>query len=316
MFNLRALLISILLAFAAYAAWVLFSGYEEVAKATAAVGWTGILIASALSLLNYLLRFLRWHWMVARLDHQIPIGRHLIYYLSGFALTTTPGKAGEAIRGLYLKKYDVPYKNTIAAVFVERIFDLVSVTLIAILALYYFDEYRIFGWFTAAFVLIMLMLIQYRPFLELLRRVGQVGPAVLGKLINHSVDILERALGLLGVKFFSFASLFGVIAWGSEAVAFALIVHWMGGDFSWLILFGIYALSMLVGAVSFLPGGLGSAEAVMALLLVALGMTAGEAASATIICRFTTLWLAVLIGGGCMGWLETRNARQEVALHE
>jgi len=312
MFNLRALLFSILLAFAAYAAWVLITGYEEVAQATVAVGWSGILIASGLSLINYFLRFLRWHWMVKRLGHSIPSARHLIYYLSGFALTTTPGKAGEAVRGLYLKKYDVPYKNTIAAVFVERIFDLVSVTLIAILALYYFEDYRIFGWLTAALVLTLLMLIQYRPFLELLRKLGEVGPAVLGKLVNHSVDILERALDLLGVRFFSFASLFGVIAWGSEAVAFALIVHWMGGDFSWLILFGIYALSMLVGALSFLPGGLGSAEAVMALLLVALGMSAGEAASATIICRFTTLWLAVLIGGGCMGYLETRNARNVV----
>lgn len=312
MFNLRALLFSILLAFAAYAAWVLITGYEEVAQATVAVGWSGILIASGLSLINYFLRFLRWHWMVKRLGHAIPSARHLIYYLSGFALTTTPGKAGEAVRGLYLKKYDVPYKNTIAAVFVERIFDLVSVTLIAILALYYFEDYRIFGWLTVALVLTLLMLIQYRPFLELLRKLGEVGPAVLGKLVNHSVDILERALDLLGVRFFSFASLFGVIAWGSEAVAFALIVHWMGGDFSWLILFGIYALSMLVGALSFLPGGLGSAEAVMALLLVALGMSAGEAASATIICRFTTLWLAVLIGGGCMGYLETRNARNVV----
>ena len=58
----------------------------------------------------------------------------------------------------------------------------------------------------------------------------------------------------------------------------------------------IYALSMLVGGLSFLPGGLGSAEAVMIALLILKGMAMPTAVAATVFIRLATLWFAVLIG--------------------
>jgi uncharacterized protein (TIRG00374 family) len=51
-----------------------------------------------------------------------------------------------------------------------------------------------------------------------------------------------------------------------------------------------------VGALSFLPGGLGSTEAVMTTLLVAHGFAVGNAVLVTLVCRLVTLWLAVLLG--------------------
>ena len=67
--------------------------------------------------------------------------------------------------------------------------------------------------------------------------------------------------------------LLGVIAWGAEAVAFSLLVEWLGIPAQPLAAAGIYAAAMMVGAVSFIPGGRGSAEAVMGTLL----MTKGQA---------------------------------------
>jgi uncharacterized protein (TIRG00374 family) len=67
---------------------------------------------------------------------------------------------------------------------------------------------------------------------------------------------------------------------------------------------GIYAISVLIGALSFIPGGLGSTEAVMGFLLVAAGASPGDAVASTIICRVSTLWFAVFIGLVCMSWLE------------
>ena len=53
---------------------------------------------------------------------------------------------------------------------------------------------------------------------------------------------------------------------------------------------------MLAGALSFLPGGLGGAEAIMISLLVLKGMTMPAAIAATVFIRLATLWFAVLIG--------------------
>jgi len=59
---------------------------------------------------------------------------------------------------------------------------------------------------------------------------------------------------------------------------------------------GIYSIALLGGALFFLPGGLGSTEAFMLLLLMQAGLDPVSASAATIISRVTTLWFAVLLG--------------------
>ena len=53
---------------------------------------------------------------------------------------------------------------------------------------------------------------------------------------------------------------------------------------------------MLAGALSFMPGGLGSAEAVMVGLLVSDGVGLPDSIAATVLLRLVTLWLAVGLG--------------------
>ena len=69
----------------------------------------------------------------------------------------------------------------------------------------------------------------------------------------------------------------------------------------------IYGIAVLVGALSFLPGGLGSTELVMGLLLVSLGVDKPVAVAATLICRIATLWFAVFIGVGVAGVLAMKG---------
>ncbi len=59
---------------------------------------------------------------------------------------------------------------------------------------------------------------------------------------------------------------------------------------------GIYAISVIIGAISFLPGGLGGAEAAMIALFVESGLAAGTAVLATVVCRGVTLWFSVVVG--------------------
>jgi uncharacterized membrane protein YbhN (UPF0104 family) len=63
---------------------------------------------------------------------------------------------------------------------------------------------------------------------------------------------------------------------------------------------------VLIGGLSFLPGGLGSTEAVMSALLVAHGFSVGDAVFVTLACRLVTLWLAVLLGWGAVLFLRQR----------
>jgi uncharacterized protein (TIRG00374 family) len=70
---------------------------------------------------------------------------------------------------------------------------------------------------------------------------------------------------------------------------------------------GIYAIAVLAGAVSLLPGGLGSTETVMVALLAAQGFALTEAIVVTLVCRLVTLWLAIGFGWIALGALRQRQ---------
>lgn len=58
----------------------------------------------------------------------------------------------------------------------------------------------------------------------------------------------------------------------------------------------IYAFSAILGAITFLPGGLGSTEASLSGLLVLLHVPKATAFAATLVIRAATLWYAVVLG--------------------
>ena len=82
----------------------------------------------------------------------------------------------------------------------------------------------------------------------------------------------------------------------AEALAFYWLLGWLGLDVPIAFAVFVYAVAMLAGALSFLPGGLGGTEAVMVGLLIWKGVFLPEAVAATILIRLTTLWFAVFLG--------------------
>ena len=104
------------------------------------------------------------------------------------------------------------------------------------------------------------------------------------------------------------ALLLGLVAWGSEGVGLHVIgVLVPDRELSAATALGIYSVAIVVGAISFLPGGLGSTEAVMAALLLRQGYALPEAMLLTLTCRVLTLWLAVMLGWIAMGLLRWRT---------
>lgn len=294
--RLRALILSIVVATAGYLAFSLWGGWEEVVAAFVQIGLLGTLIALSLSLVNYGLRFGRWQLYLSQLGHRVPWSPSLRIYLSGFALTTTPGKAGEAFRGVLLKQRGVPFPATFAAFISERLSDLVAIVLLTLVGLAQYPQARGIVLAGVLGIVVVLACLSSQTLLDRLHRWASARQGKLMALVAHASEMLGGARrchrpGLLGV-----ATVIGVIAWGAEALAFYWMLGWLGADISLSFAIFVYALSMLAGALSFLPGGLGGAEAVMVSLLVLKGMTMPAAIAATVFIRLATLWFAVVIG--------------------
>ena len=295
--NFRALVVTLIIGVALYLGAAAVSDITEVASSIWQMSLVAWLIVLLLSLLNYGMRFLRWHAYLLKLGYFIPIAAHLLYYVSGFAFTTTPGKAGEAIRSAHLKHHGVNYASSIAALFAERFADLLTIVFLASLG---FAKHENMAWVMyVGLVLCMFILsfLWHPAGYRLLESFTQArSPDWFNGLSQGLTKFVKSVKSLLTSKLLLTALAIGVPAWFAEAVGFYIIMQQLGQQISVLEATGVYALGMLAGALSFIPGGLGSTEAVMILLLSALGVPPPQAIAGTLICRIATLWFSVLLG--------------------
>lgn len=265
-----------------------------------------MLVSGLLSLLNYALRIVRWQHYLRHMGHHLPWRLSGLSYMAGFAFTLSPGKVGEMIRARYYLPHKVPVSDVTAAFFAERLMDLIVILLMALVMLAGLPDYRVVMWIGIGLiggVVAGLMLLPWAT----IQQWSQSHPrqATLSLRVTQSVaSLVLRARRFLSPGMLLWGLSLGLVAWGAEAIGFKIVGDVIHPEqpLSWTAGIGIYAVATLVGALSFLPGGLGSTEAVMASLLYTQGFNVPDALLLTLICRVLTLWLAVVIGWLCV-WL-------------
>ena len=295
---LRQFLIWLMIGIAAYGITIAaVSDFSQMQASLASIGiagWAGVI---GLSTLNILLRAVRWQHYISKLGHQVPVGRNLQYFLAGFAFTLTPAKAGEASRSLYLKQDGVGYTDSLAALFVERLTDLIAVILLTLAAAYVFEDYRWLVILAGVITLGMLPLIHSQLPKRILAWAGKsIANARINKGLDHLVNLINSSSVLLRSASLYGGMVLSLLAAFSVSLMMYMVLSLLGVEISMTLAIGIYATGILVGALSFLPGGLGSAEAVMIGLLVLSGVELNTATAATLICRIAALWYSIAIG--------------------
>lgn len=293
----RALLLTILISAVGYLLFSLWAGWREVVAAMLRVGLAGGVVILGLSLVNYGLRFQRWQKYLGLLGHRVHAPESLRIYIAGFAMTILPGKAGEAIRSLFLKHHGVTYPESLAAFFSEHFSNLISMLLLVAIGLWVYPQAKPLVLILAGLILIGLIVLQQTRWLKALKRIAENAlPQRLGHLAGSTIEIVLHSGRCFRLPMLLYGIALGVVAWGAEGVAFYYIMHQLGSELSLPTALFIYAFSMLIGALSFLPGGLGGAEATMVTLLMLNHVAQPQAVAATVLIRLATLWFAVALG--------------------
>ncbi|WP_158044935.1 lysylphosphatidylglycerol synthase transmembrane domain-containing protein [Skermanella pratensis] len=267
-----------------------------------------------LSLVNYALRAWRWHLFGHHLGIDVPAGRTGLYYVAGFAMTTTPGKVGEALRLWLLERcHGYRYERTAPLLIGDRMGDAVAITLLCLTGLSSFGAAYGAGTLVATAALAGGLLMLLRPQVPLravLLAYGLVGRWP--RLFGGARTVVRKTSRLLDPRIFALTSAMGVVGWLCEAYALHWLLTDLGAQITLQQAIFVFAFAMLVGAVSMLPGGLGGTEATMFALLTLLGVPADTALAATLIIRLTTLWFAVVLGFAALP-VALKLARQPAA---
>ena len=255
--------------------------------------------ALGLTVVNYGVRFLKWHYYLRTLGLRVRWGVSANVFFAGLVMSVTPGKLGEVLKSVLLREAcGIPAAQTAPIVVAERLTDLLGLFLIASLGVAVFDYGR---WaFFLALGLVgggLVVLGQPRVVAWGIKQWARL-PGVGGLHVK-----LGEAYGamrqLLGLKVLGVTTLMSTLSWSMEGVAFYWFMLGLGAPGASLFkAMFIFSMTTILGAVSFLPGGLGVTEGGMIAGLKLLGVfedTAG-ATLATYLIRFATLWFGVGMG--------------------
>ncbi len=279
----------------------IFVGSEDVLARLAQLSPELIAGLLALSLVNYACRTGRWHLFGQRLGVSPHFGRTALIYVAGFAMTPTPGKLGEALRLWLLERaYGFRYARTTAVMIGDRVGDMVAVLALCLFGVGAYAGYAEATMIAVAAVLLLAVLLaRTGPLLKMIGvayRVVARWPRLFASA-RHAVRQTARLFNPSLV--FSVLAL-GGIGWLAECFGLYWLVNVMGAAISLQGAVFVFAFSLLVGAVSMLPGGLGSTEATMFGLLTLADVPPDIALAATAVNRAATLWFAVVLGAAVL----------------
>lgn len=306
----RRLIPGLLFGFLVFLVLVLIGDLKEISGEFKNFNWLLYPLVLLLTLFNYLLRFIKWHYYLMQLGiTNLPLLESARLFLAGFPLAVTPGKAGEALKAVWLEqRTGLPIARGISVVTAERISDGLAVLILSTLGVVAYPRY--WPLFAAAlfFVTAVIIISQIRPLATRLIQWMEVIP-LLKRLTPAVLDFYEGSHTLFKLRQLITAVSLGTISWAAEGIGMYLVLIGLGIKPGWntlSIAIFVLAFSTVIGAVSALPGGLGAAEASLAGMLSYLLAGGGEiATTATILIRFATLWFAVAIGLGV--WYISRD---------
>ncbi len=272
------------------------SDYQDALRALEKFQLRFLPIVLGLTFINYLLRFVKWHYFLGIIDAKLPLKRSFAVFLSGLAMSVTPGKVGELLKSYLLKQLKgVPLSKSAPIIFAERLSDGFGLAILSMTGIWYVRYGKQILGLVGIMLIGVVVLVQFPAFLR--KAINLITKIPFLKKHEQTFhNLLDSANVLLKPAPLLFTIVISVVSWSFECIAFYYVFVGLGYKVPLLVSTFTLSFSGIVGAVSMLPGGLGAAEASLLGLLLMTGVPKSYAGVGTVLIRFCTLWFGVTVG--------------------
>ena len=289
--------ISIALGAMLYLAGSVMADIDRVGDALKTFNWWILIPVCALTLLNYALRFVKWHYLLHRLDVDMPWGEDAWNFTAGLAMVISPGKAGELLKPYVVKeRTGAPMATTIPALVTERLTDGIAMLILAGLSVGVYAADKIHYLTIPAVIIGFGLLILAHEGLSIwcVKLISRL-PG-LNKVADKLMEMLTSMRTCVAPVSLLWTILLSIVAWGAECWGYQLVFQGLGEDVGLDVCVFLYAFATVAGGA--MPGGLGVADGVLAGGAATLipGITQPVSVAAAILVRICTLWIGVAIG--------------------
>ena len=240
---------------------------------------------------------IKWHFLLKNCEIDIPLRKSIAVFFAGVAFEITPGQIGALIKSQLLKtSSNIPRTKTVPIIVAEKVYDLIGAILASIIGIIILgmDFYLIIIAILALAVIFFFMF--YRPASEIFfKRITKT------KFFSKYVDNMSEFHTIIqkstNVKAATVCILLGVTYWFIiSAAAYYTLIAFDINVLDYLTVLAIYTTSILLGAISFVPAGIGVAEGSIAGLFTLNGIDVSTALILSVMIRVLTLWFSVSVG--------------------
>lgn len=282
------------LLYVGFSVWV---GVREVSDALARFAWLFYIPAILLTLLNYALRFWKWHYLLGRLGVKIPWREDAQIFGAGLAMVLSPGKVGELLKPwLVRERTGTPMAQTIPALITERLTDGIAALVLAAISVgTYAGDKASYVFVPIALTVGGLVVLSSRTLsMAILRGMGRL--PLVDRVAVRLIEMYTAMRICVAPVPLVVTVLVSMVAWGGECVGYWCVLKGFGASPSLDVATFLYAFATVTGGAS--PGGLGIADGVLVELPRRLveGLDPGSALASALLIRLATLWLGVVIG--------------------
>ncbi len=254
-------------------------------------------IIIGLVIFSWIISYFRWNILLKNQNIHIPHSLNFQIFLVGGALGITPGKIGELFKSQILKeKFNIPRTKTAPLFIVEKFLDLVSAMIVTIIGIWFIPE---IGYLAIVGLMISVLLFKiltskkfFNQTLNFLNKIKFLKKYL--EPLSSSHEILSKTLYSKKMFFLLTLSFFYWIIIG--CAAFFVIEGFGFSIGSILNIISTYSSSLIIGALSFIPGGIGIAEGSLIGLLTFQGIDVSEAIVIVVLIRIFTLWFSTITG--------------------
>ena len=240
---------------------------------------------------------IKWHFLLKNCEIDIPLTKSILVFLSGTAFEITPGQIGALMKSQILKTiYNIPRTKTAPIVLVEKVYDFIGAILASIIGIIILGVYPYLIVIAILVLAVIFFFMYYRPASELFfKRITKL--KFFSKYIENISETYKTVQKSTNVKVATVCILLAVTYWFIiSAAAYYILIGFDINILDYLKVLAIYVTSILLGAISFIPAGIGITEGTLAGLLTLEGIGVSTALILSVMIRILTLWYSVGVG--------------------
>ena len=284
-----------------YGVFLFFSDFNIISKQISNFKYEFLPLILLLVSISWTPLLVRWQILLKKNDINIPIKKSFLLFLGGMSMTITPGHVGELIKSQLIKTiYNIPRTKTAPIIFVEKFYDLTGAIIASIMGIIILGMDASLILISVSILIVIIFLIYYRPIFEfILKRVTKT--KFFSKYSENISDSYEIVRNSTTPQISSISFGLSILYWVIISIAVHFILLSFGIDsINILKTISIYSSSVVIGAISFIPGGLGITEGSLIGLFSLEGIDISLALILSVMIRILTMWYSVSIGFICL----------------